>query len=75
MFKLFNRNQEKASVVGRRAELSNDVTKFQYGAIFLDDIRYSVRTNDGSELCKGAVVEVLEERSDYGTPILTVKKI
>lgn len=74
--KIFNRKQEeKKSFVGRQAELIHDLTEFQYGSIILDEKRYSVRTNDGTRLCKGAVVEILEERNDYGTPILTVKKI
>lgn len=67
--------EENKSVVGRQVELYHDLTVFQYGTVFLDNIRYSVRTNDGSELCKGALVEVLEEHNEHGSTILTVKRV
>ena len=74
--KIFNRKQEeKKSFVGRQAELIHDLTEFQYGSIIMDDKRYSVRTSDGTRLCKGDLVEILKESCEHGTTILTVKKI
>jgi membrane-bound ClpP family serine protease len=52
-------------LVGQRAELVHDATVFQYGTIFLNGERYSVKTNDGSELCKGRTVEVLAENDSH----------
>ena len=73
---LFNqKHEEKISVVGRKTELIHDITSCQYGAVIIDDIRYSVKVTDGAELLKGTVVEVIEESNPYGTTILTVKKI
>ncbi len=70
--KLFKRKQvkEKVSLVGRKAELFHDVTVFQYGTVFIDDERYSVKTVDNAEYCKGTLMEVLEENDAY----LLVKK-
>ena len=74
--KLFNRKQTKTKpVVGRQVELAHDATVYQYGTVFIDDIRYCAKIVDGSELCKGTMVEVLEEKNDHGTTILTVKKV
>ena len=77
MFKLFNRPQkEKKSVVGVRTELVHDLTVFQYGTVFINGVRYSVRANTPkTEMCKGTVVEVLEESCEHGSTILTVKKV
>jgi hypothetical protein len=73
--KLFNRKPaERAPVVGRTTALTNDVTKYQYGAVVIDGVRYCVRTSDKSEWCKGTMVEVLEENNDNGMIVLTVKK-
>lgn len=70
--KLFNRkNDVPVSLIGQQAELFHDATVFQYGTIFLNNKRYSVRTEDGSELCKGTTVEVVAENSSH----LVVKKV
>lgn len=70
--KLFKRKQmkENVSVVGRKAELFHDITIFQYGTIFIDDVRYSVKSIDNMEYCKGTLVEVIEENESH----LVVKK-
>lgn len=74
--KLFkNKQEEKKSVIGRQAELVHDLTVFQYGTVFVDGTRYSVKAEDGTELCKGTKVEVLSEDTPYGSTILTVKKV
>jgi hypothetical protein len=75
-YKLFKCNQkEKAPVIGRKTELVNDATVYQYGAVVIDGKRYCAKVNNGAELCKGTKVEVLEENCDHGTVILTVKKV
>jgi hypothetical protein len=76
MFKLFERKQvEKNSVIGRKIELAHDITVYQYGTVFIDGVRYCAKVVDGSELCKGTMVEILEEHNDHGTAVLTVKKV
>ena len=72
---MFKRKPEtKRSVIGRKSELVHDITDCQYGTVFIDDIRYSVRSVDGTMMIKGTMVEILEECCGYGTTILTVKK-
>ena len=70
--RLFKKQEEtKVSFVGRKTQIVHDVTVFQTGTVFFDDIRCSVKTEDGSELCKGTWVEVVSEAH----PHLIVKKI
>lgn len=70
--KLFQKKEsEKVSFVGRTAKLVHDATVFQTGTIFIDDVRCSVKTEDGSELCAGVLVKVIREES----PHLIVEKI
>ena len=63
MFSIFKKKEnkpiDKNSLIGRRAELYHDATIYQYGTVFIDDVRYSVKLEDGSELCKGNMVEVV----------------
>lgn len=72
---IFKKPETKRSVVGQKAELVHDITDCQYGTVFIDDVRYSVRSVDGTVMIKGAMVEVIEECCGYGTTILTVKKV
>jgi hypothetical protein len=76
MIKLHKKNQvENKPIVGRKVELAHDATIYQYGTVFIDDVRYCAKVVDGAELCKGTMVEVLEKRNDHGTAVLIVKKV
>lgn len=74
MFNIFKKKETKPepkSLIGRQAELYHDATVFQYGTVFIDDVRYSVKLFDGSELCKGNKVEVIQVNDSH----LVVKKV
>ncbi len=64
-------DSKPVSFIGKRAEIYHDVTVFQTGTIFIDNVRLAVKTEDGSELCKGTLVEVVDE----ALPCVIVKKI
>ena len=70
--RLFKKKETKpVSFVGKTAEIVHDITIYQSGTVFIDDVRCSVKTKDGSELCKGTWVKVVGESH----PHLIVEKI
>lgn len=59
------------SFIGRQAQIEHDVTIYQTGTIYIDGVRCSVKTEDGTELCKGTWVEVVREEH----PHLIIRKM
>ena len=68
-----NKGIDKATLIGRQANLVHDITIYQHGTIFIDDVRYCVKTVDGSELSTygDTMVEVVGV-DDFA---LSVKKV
>ena len=62
---LFKKKKEIKSFVGCTTELVHDVTVFQTGVAFVDGIRLTVKTIDGSELCKVTLVRIVKEDPPY----------
>ena len=74
--KLFKgKKNESTTVIGYRGELIHDATVYQHGTMMIDGVRYSVKIDDGSELIKGTVVEVISKDTRNGTTVLTARKV
>ena len=71
--RLFKKKKKRKpeSFIGCQTEIVHDVTVYQTGVIIIGEHRLAVKTIDGSELCKGTLVEVIKEEPPY----IYVKKI
>ena len=71
LFKKKKQEVNNESLIGKRAVLIHDATVFQYGTVEINEKRYSIKLEDGSELCVGNTVEVVSVEDSH----LIVKKV